>query len=182
MYKKQNICTTTVLYWQYYWDIFIQWFSGVFERHFSQISWLSMYQYWKEYKSVNGREQVRIRNRSIFKTFFAAQWYITSGFQFNMSTCGLPSNVRVSRVRFCILLFLCYGQFLWFVFSACGGLRTGSKLPVLTAYFQLLRASPLEDCLNVLTGSSTQAGNVVQLIGSSEVWPTARHWPDIRSV
>ena len=32
------------------------------------------------------------------------------------------------------------------VFSACGGIRTGSSLPV------------LEDCLTGLTGSSTRAG------------------------
>ena len=73
------------------------------------------------------------------------------------------------------------------VFSACGGIRTSSKLPVFTAYFPvlaegilgkggLLVTPPLEDCLTGLTGSSTQAGtscNDLSLIGSSVA--TARH-------
>ena len=58
---------------------------------------------------------------------------------------------------------------LLFVFSACGGLRTGSKLSVLTAYFPVLAygilekgglfvAPPQEDCLTGLMGFSTRAG------------------------
>ena len=56
-----------------------------------------------------------------------------------------------------------------FVFSTCGGVRTGSKQSVLTAYYVQLRASwerthglfvapPLEDCLTGITSSSTRAG------------------------
>ncbi len=70
-------------------------------------------------------------------------------------------------------------NYIFIVFSACGGIRTGSKLPVLTAYFPVLAkgilgkgglfvALPLEDCLTGLT--STQAGTggtELQLIGSS---------------
>ncbi len=63
------------------------------------------------------------------------------------------------------------------MFSACGGIRTGSKLPVLTASdFPVLRkgglfvAPLLEYCLTGLAGSSTRAGTGgtdLQLIGSS---------------
>ncbi len=69
------------------------------------------------------------------------------------------------------------------VFSACGGIRTGSRMPVLTAYFPVLAKGilgkgglfvtpPLEDCLTGLTGSSTRAGTGctdLQLISSSVV-------------
>ena len=71
-----------------------------------------------------------------------------------------------------------------FVFSTCGGIRTDSKMPVLTAYVPLLAygilgksglfvAPPLEECLTGLmgsSGSSTRAGTCstnLQLIGSS---------------
>ncbi len=69
----------------------------------------------------------------------------------------------------------------FFVFSAFGGIRTGSKIPVLTAYLPVLAygilgkgglfvTPPLEDCLTGTTGSSTQAETGctdLQLIGSS---------------
>ena len=54
-------------------------------------------------------------------------------------------------------------QHFLFVFSACGGISTGSKVPVLTAYISVLAYGilfvepPLEDCLTGLTGSSTRA-------------------------
>ena len=58
---------------------------------------------------------------------------------------------------------------LLFVYSACGEIRTCTRVPVLTAYFPVLAKSilengglfvapTLEDCLTRLTGSSTQAG------------------------
>ena len=67
------------------------------------------------------------------------------------------------------------------VFSACGGIRTGSRKPALTAYFPMLAYGilgkgglfvipSLENCLTGLTGSSTRAGTDctdLQLIGSS---------------
>ena len=70
---------------------------------------------------------------------------------------------------------------LFFVFSAFGGMRTGRKVPILTAYFAvqalgilakggLFVAPPLEDCLTGLNGSSTRAGTgctKLQLIDSS---------------
>ena len=53
------------------------------------------------------------------------------------------------------------------MFSACGGIHTGSKLLVLTAYFPMLAlgilgkvglfvAPPLDNCLSGLMGSSIQ--------------------------
>ena len=67
------------------------------------------------------------------------------------------------------------------VFYACGGIRTGNGMPVLTAYYPVLAygilgkgelfvAPSLEDCLTGLTGSSTRAGTGctdLQPIGSS---------------
>ena len=67
------------------------------------------------------------------------------------------------------------------MFSACGGIRTGNKLPVWTAYFPVQAygilgkggffvAPPLEDCLTRLMGSSAQAGTGrtdLHLTGSS---------------
>ncbi len=61
------------------------------------------------------------------------------------------------------------------MFSACGGLRTGKSLPVLTAYFPVLAygilgkgglfvAPPLEDYFTGLTGTGCTE---LQLIGSS---------------
>ena len=53
------------------------------------------------------------------------------------------------------------------MFSACGGIRTGNKMPVLTAYFPMLALGifekgglfvvPLLEILTGLIGSSTQA-------------------------
>ena len=71
-------------------------------------------------------------------------------------------------------------MFLLIAFSACGGLRAGTGLPVLTAYFPVLAmgilgkgglfvAPPLKDDLTGLTGSSTQAGT------GRTVWSTAMH-------
>ncbi len=58
------------------------------------------------------------------------------------------------------------------VFSACGGIRAGSKLPVygILGNGGWFVAPQLEHCLTELTGSSTQAGTggtELQLIGSS---------------
>ncbi len=73
---------------------------------------------------------------------------------------------------------------LFFVFSACGGIRTCSKRPVLTGPTfwervdcRLSVAPPLE--ATGMSGSSTRAGTGctdLQLISSSVA--TAKHWPD----
>ena len=69
-------------------------------------------------------------------------------------------------------------------FSACGGIRSGNKLPVLTAYFivqgkgGLFEAPPLEDCLTRLP----KLEHVVPIFSLSiAAWPTAKHRPDTKS-
>ena len=76
------------------------------------------------------------------------------------------------------------------MFSACGGIRTGNIMSVLTAYFPMLALDVFDkgwivSGLTGLTGSSTRSGTGctdLQLIGSSVtdcqntdltlVWPT----------
>ena len=63
------------------------------------------------------------------------------------------------------------------VFSTCGGIRTGIKMPVLTAYFPVLAygilgkgglfVAPPLDYLTKLTALLPRLEQVVQLIGSS---------------
>ncbi len=66
----------------------------------------------------------------------------------------------------------------FFVFSACGGIRTGSKLPVLTAYFPVLAcgilgkgglfvAPPLEDALLCLEALLPKLEQVVPIYSLS---------------
>ena len=78
-----------------------------------------------------------------------------------------PNEMSVFTVWCVCVVFSLLKSFviLLVVFSACGGIRTGSKLLVLTAYFPVLAKGILgkcglfvEDWVARLTGSSTRAG------------------------
>ncbi len=76
-------------------------------------------------------------------------------------------------------------RLLLFVFSACGGIRIGSNMPVLTAYFPVLTWNILgkggndTDCLIRPTAALLPKLEQVVLIYSLSVavWLTAKHWP-----
>ena len=59
--------------------------------------------------------------------------------------------LTVFQIWFVFAQFLGVFKLLLVVFSACGGIRTGSKLPVLTAYFPVHLGEMVEDCLTGLT-------------------------------
>ncbi len=105
------------------------------------------------------------------------------------STCFTAASVDdvqlSSNTDDLVAIFAVSKHLLFFVISACGGIRTGSNLPILTAYFPVLAygilgksglfvAPPLEDRLTVLTGSSVQNGTDCMNLQIS-MWPTARH-------